>query len=107
MRDDAGREDQTHLLRRVVNGSKQTASGELGAPCAGIHRDLAHPLEVNYKTAITGAEAGEAMTATPDGGENSIRRSDPDGSLYILDVGATRDESGRPGDHTVPDGTRI
>ena len=107
VRDDARGKDQTRLLRRVVNRSKQTTAGEFGAACVGIHGDFAHPREVDYETAIAGTETSEAVTAAPDGGENSGGRGDPDRVLHIADVRTACDESRLLGDHAVPDGTRV
>ena len=76
MRDDARGKDQPRLLRRPVNRSEQTTASEFGAPCVRIHNDFAHPREVDYQTAIAGAEASKAMTAAPDRGENSVGRGD-------------------------------
>src|SRR5215472_16501707 len=93
VRNDARGKHQTRFLRGVVNRSQQTSAVKFGAACLRIHSDLSHSREVDYDTAVAGAETSKAMTSAPDSGNNSSRRSCPHCRFYIAYVCAACDEA--------------
>src|SRR5579863_4654512 len=107
VRDDAGGKHESCFLRRIVNRSQQAAPCESSPTGLGIHRDLAHPRQIDHQAAIACAEACKAMPSATNCSQNSYRRGGADCVLHIAYICATRNEAWCASYHAIPNALRL
>ena len=68
---------------------------------------MAHSRQVYDHAAVTGAEAGQAVSTTADGSKNPSFGGCPDCVSHIAYIGAACDQTGLALEHAVPNKSRI
>src|SRR5882762_5300259 len=107
MRDDTGRECESHGLRYRVNGTEQASALKSCIPGFGEDLDLAHWREVNDQAVVARAKAGKTMASTTDCSGHTRRARRVHSCLHVSLILTSRDQPRPASNQAVPKPTGV